>query len=76
MRRVPLWRAALEPAAAGFAGAVAGMLAGSGVAFLAFGAIGIVLAAWRLNHSYRDRNLLRRAATRELDSPDHSSPDE
>ena len=54
LRRVPLWRASLEPAAGGIIGALIGMLTGSAALFLLFAASGIALAAWRLNRSHRE----------------------
>jgi len=59
LRRVPLWRAALEPAAGAVVGASLGMMLGSGASFLLLAAGGVTAAAWRLNHAHRDRALLR-----------------
>jgi hypothetical protein len=53
LRRVPLWRAALEPAVAGLLGAVAGFLIGTDFGFLAGSTLGIALATVRLNHVHR-----------------------
>lgn len=56
LRRVPLWRAVLEPAGGALAGAALGSLIGSGVGFLFLTPIGLGLAAWRLHHAYRAAN--------------------
>jgi len=59
LRRVPLWRAALEPAAGAVIGAVVGSLLGSPVLFLAFAGAGIAATSWRLNRTYSDKAGLR-----------------
>jgi hypothetical protein len=58
MRRVPLWRAISEPAIGAVIGAVAGMLLGSGVAFLGLAAAGVAAATGRLAFAYRERREL------------------
>lgn len=63
LRRVPLWRAALEPAAGAVIGGSLGMMLGSGGFFLLLAGCGVSLAAWRVNHAYRDRALLRATDT-------------
>ena len=62
LRRVPLWRAALEPGAGAVVGALLGMMTGSSELFVLFAAGGVTLTAWRLNHQYRDRTLLKSGA--------------
>lgn len=57
LRRVPLWRTMLEPVLACVAGAVAGLLLGSPLAFLALPVLGVAIAVWRLNYVYRDKQL-------------------
>lgn len=57
MRRVPLWRAVVEPAIGGVVGSILGFLSGSGAAFLLLAASGIGVAAWRLNYAYRERDM-------------------
>ncbi len=53
LRRVPLWRAALEPALAAFIGATAGLfLMTNGSLWLLTAALGSGLAAWRLQRSH------------------------
>jgi hypothetical protein len=59
LRRVPLWRAALEPAAGAIVGATLGMMLGSAVLLLFLAACGITLTAWRLNHAYRESASLK-----------------
>lgn len=61
MRAVPLWRAALEPTAAGVLGAVAGFMIGSDAGFL-FGSIaGVTLATARLHLATRGHPALAAA---------------
>ncbi|MES2307014.1 MAG: hypothetical protein V4558_16045 [Gemmatimonadota bacterium] len=55
MRRVPLWRAALETAAGGLVGAIIGMMLASGGLMLFLAGAGISLSAWRLNRAYPER---------------------
>lgn len=55
LRRAPLWRAALEPAAGGVVGALLGLLTGSAALFLLFAASGVTLTGWRLNRTHRDK---------------------
>jgi hypothetical protein len=57
LRRVPLWRTMLEPLLAAVAGAIAGLLLGSPLAFLALPVAGVAVAVWRLNYAYRDKQL-------------------
>ena len=64
LRRVPLWRAVTEPLVAGVAGAVVGVLVGSGPAFLILTPVGIGAAVLRLNYVHRDKQLPRRAPKR------------
>jgi len=52
LRRVPLWRAALEPAAGAVIGALIGSLIGSPVLFLLLAVVGIAGTSWRLNRAY------------------------
>lgn len=63
LRRVPLWRAALEPAAGAVLGATIGMLFGSGGLMLLLAATGVTLTAWRLNRVYREPALLAQPET-------------
>ena len=53
MRRVPLWRAVVEPAAAALFGAVAAMVI-SPALFIPFVVTGGLGAVWRLNRVYRE----------------------
>ena len=53
LRRVPLWRAALEPAAGAVIGAILGMMLGSAALILLLAAGGVTLTSWRLNYWYR-----------------------
>ena len=52
MRRVPLWRAVVEPLAAGLVGAGIGVMLGSGAAFLILAPLGVGAAYWRLARAY------------------------
>jgi hypothetical protein len=61
LRSVPLWRAALEPAAGAVIGAALGMATGSGAMFLLGTAAGVALPAWRLNRVYRGQEALHAA---------------
>ena len=54
LRRVPLWRAVLEPLAAAVAGAGIGVLLGSGLLFLVLVPVAATAAVARLAHAYRD----------------------
>lgn len=54
MRRVPLWRAALEPGLGALVGAVLGMMTGVESLFLLGTVCGVWLPAWRLRRVYRD----------------------
>jgi hypothetical protein len=70
LRNVPLWRTVLEPLAAGIAGAAAGLLVGSGPAFLILTPVGIGAAILRLSYVHRDKQLVRPARDRaHRDSP-------
>ena len=53
LRRVPLWRTVVEPLGAALAGAAIGVLAGSGVLFLALTPLGASAAIARLSYSHR-----------------------
>lgn len=57
LRRVPLWRAALEPAGGAMVGATIGMFLGFGTLILLLAATGVTLTAWRLRHVYREQAL-------------------
>jgi hypothetical protein len=54
LRRVPLWRAVVEPLLGAAAGAGVGALLGSGVAFLGLIPVGAAAAAGRLAMSHRE----------------------
>lgn len=58
LRRVPLWRAALQPTVGGLLGATAGMLIGVGTAFVGLAITGIGLGAWQANRAYRGMDRL------------------
>jgi hypothetical protein len=53
LRRVPLWRTVVEPLGAALVGASIGVLAGSGVLFLALTPLGAGVAIVRLSYSHR-----------------------
>ena len=59
LRRVPLWRAALEPAALGLLGALAGMASGIGALSILGAIAGVTFSSWRLNRvdARRDRRV-------------------
>ena len=59
LRRVPLWRTVVEPLALGIAGAVTGVLLGSGLALLVLAPAGIVAGMVRLGYRYREPLPLR-----------------
>ncbi len=59
LRNVPLWRAILEPLAAGIAGAAFGVLLGSGIGLLVLTPLGIGSAIARLSYASRDKRLSR-----------------
>lgn len=58
LRRVPLWRAALEPGLGALVGAILGMLTGSDALFLLATACGVWLPAWRLQRVFREEGRL------------------
>lgn len=72
LRRVPLWRAALEPTAGGLIGMVLGIwigtLIGSEALMLFLSAGGIGAACWRLNRSYSHKSLIGAEGRTELHS--------
>ena len=76
LRRVPLWRAMLEPVVAGVAGAAIGVAIGSEALFLALVPVGIIAAVTRLGFVYREKSLAyqlndgREPESRSLDDPE------
>jgi hypothetical protein len=72
LRRVPPWRAALEPTLGAALGATVGMMLGFGATFLLLAIGGILLAAARLSYSYRERPAL---APSELDAASRLPPE-
>ena len=54
LRRVPLWRAIVEPGAGAVVGGAVAFIIGAPVALLTFMPVGIGFAAWRLHHVYRE----------------------
>jgi hypothetical protein len=52
LRNVPLWRTVVEPLALAVAGGAIGVLAGSGIVFLALPPIALVVGFFRLSRAY------------------------
>ena len=55
LRRVPVWRAITEPALGALAGGAVALAFGMPIAFLLLMPVGIGVAAWRLQHVFRER---------------------
>ncbi len=55
LRRVPLWRAIVEPGIGAVAGGAVAFALGTPIAFLLLMPVGIGVATWRLHHQYRER---------------------
>jgi hypothetical protein len=58
LRRAPLWRTIAEPLALAVAGGAAGVLAGSGILFLALPPAGLVIGFVRLSRRYPQEPLM------------------
>ncbi len=66
MRRAPLWRAFLEPAAGGVVGVVAGYYIGGPLGFFLGGGLGVAAATWRLHRAFPEPDHLRALGERPL----------
>ena len=54
LRRVPVWRAIVEPAVGGIVGGAVALALGAPAAFFLLMPVGIGAAAWRLQHAFRE----------------------